>query len=325
MNYIYVYNQLLNDKMNRLIELSTQKISNNTCIKCNKHFENKHKLKNLIICESNIHELDIHNIINYNLYEQIIKYEIPEYNINYNLFNTNELNVIDGLYEEGSYDIYIDNKKNIFNSKDNKFSEHYGLLYFLNNKLDKIVIQLNTRVEKDDPSIYMPQNSHEALTVDYIFHTHPKTPYLGSRISVSILYEFPSIGDILHFIEHHNQGILLGSIVIAPEGVYNIRKNIFNRDKIKVDYDILLSELENTYIDCYQDSMIDYSNLKQLKKKKGHYKIPENLFYKYIATNLKFIKRINYVLEKYDITMDFYPRINLNNKWIFPTIYIPSI
>ena len=71
--------------------------------------------------------------------------------------------------------------------------------------------------------------------------------------------------------------------------------------------------------------MIDYSNLKQLEKIKGHYKIPENIFYKYIATNLKFIKRINYVLEKYDITMDFYPRINLNNKWIFPTIYIPSI
>jgi hypothetical protein len=325
MNYIYVYNQLLNDKMNRLIELSKKKKYNNSCTKCKKHFDNKYKLKNLTIYESNIHELDTHNIINYNLYEQILKYEILEYNINYNLFNTNELNVIDGLYEEGSYDIYIDKKKNIFNSKDNKFSEHYGLLYFSNNKLDKIVVQLNTRVEKDDPSIYMPQNSQEALTVDYIFHTHPKTPYLGSRISVSILYEFPSIGDILHFIEHHNQGILLGSIVIAPEGIYNIRKNIFNRDKIKIDYDIFLSELENIYIECYQDSMIEYPDLKQSEKIKGHYKISENIFYKYIANNLKFIKRINYILEKYDVTMDFYPRINLNNKWIFPTIYIPSI
>ena len=325
MNHIYVYNQLLNDKMNRLVELSRQSKSSNSCIKCKKQFENKYKIKNLTISESNIHELDIHNIINYDLYEQIMKFEISEYNINYNLFNTNELNIIDGLYEEGSYNIYIDKKKNIFNSKDNKFSEHYGLLYFSNNKLDKIVVQLNTRVEKDDSSIYMPQNSKEALKVDYIFHTHPKTPYLGSRISISILYEFPSMGDILHFIEHHNQGVLLGSIVIAPEGIYNIRKYTFNRDKIKLDYDIFLSELEDTYIDCYQDSMADYSDLKQLEKIKGHYKIPEKIFYKNIATNLEFIKRINYVLEKYDLTMDFYPRINLNDKWIFPTIYIPTI
>jgi hypothetical protein len=325
MNHIYVYNQLLNDKINRLVELSRQSKSSNSCIKCKKKFENKYKIKNLTINESNIHELETHNIINYDLYEQIMKFEISEYNINFNLFNTNELNVIDGLYEEGSYDIYIDKKKNIFNSKDNKFSEHYGLLYFSNNKLDKIVVQLNTRVEKDDPSIYMPQNSKEALKVDYIFHTHPKTPYLGSRISISILYEFPSMGDILHFIEHHNQGILLGSIVIAPEGIYNIRKYTFNRDKIKVDYDIFLSELEDTYIDCYQDSMADYSDLKQLDKIKGHYKIPEKIFYKNIATNLEFIKRINYVLEKYDLTIDFYPRVELNKKWIFPSIYVPSI
>lgn len=325
MNHIYVYNQLLIDKMNRLVELSKKSISSNSCIKCKKQFENKYKIKKLTISESNIHELSFHNIINYDLYEQIMKFEISEYNINYNLFNTNELNVIDGLYEEGSHDIYIEKKKNIFSSKDNKFSEHYGLLFFSNNKLDKIVVQLNTRLEKDDPSIYMPQNSKEALNVDYIFHTHPKTPYLGSRISISILYEFPSMGDILHFIEHHNQGVLLGSLVIAPEGIYNIRKNIFNRDKIKVDYDIFLSELEDAYFECYQDSMVDYSDLKQFEKIKGHYKIPEKLFYKNIATNLEFIKRINYVLEKYDLTIDFYPRINLNDKWIFPSIYIPTI
>ena len=127
MNHIYVYNQLLNDKMNRLVELSKQSKSSNSCIKCKKQFENKYKIKNLTISESNIHELDIHQVINYDLYEQIMKFEILEYNINYNLFNTNELNVIDGLYEEGSYDIYIDKKKNIFNSKDNNKSGSFVL------------------------------------------------------------------------------------------------------------------------------------------------------------------------------------------------------
>ena len=325
MNYIYIYNQLLNDKINRLIRLGEEHTSNNVCVKCKKEFFNKYKLKNLSINESNIHELIIHNIIDFDLYEQIIKYEIPGDNINYNLFNTNELNIIDSLYEQGSNKIYIDKKKNIFNSKENRFSEHYGLLYFSNNKLEKVIIQLNSRVEKDDPSIYMPQNSQEALKVNYIFHTHPKTPYLGSRISISILYEFPSMSDIIHFIDHHNRGILLGSIIIAPEGIYNIRKNIFNRNKIKIDYDIFLSEMEDLYIECYQDSMADYSDLKELKKINGHYKIPENIFYKNIANNLEFIKRINSSLEKYDVTIDFHNRIYLNEKWIFPTIYLPNI
>ena len=325
MNHICLYNQLLNDKINKLIMLGKELKSKNTCVKCKKEFLNKYKLKNLIINESSLHELTEHNIMEYNLYEQISKYEISGNNINYNSFNTNEFNIIDGLYEEGSKKIYIDKKKNIFDSKENRFSEHYGLLYFSNNKLEKVVVQLNSRVEKDDSSIYMPQNSQEALKVDYIFHTHPKTPYLGSRISMSILYEFPSMSDIIHFVEHHNRGILLGSMVIAPEGIYNIRKNIFNRDKIKIDYDIFLSELEDTYIECYQDSMADYSDLKKLEKIDGEYKIPEKIFYKNIAKNLEFIKRINSSLEKYDITIDFYNRIYLNQKWIFPTIYLPNI
>jgi len=325
MNHIYIYNQLLNDKLNKIIGLSKEIKCKNTCAKCKKQFSNKYKLKNLSFNESNIHELTVHNIINYTLYEQILKYEIDDDNINYNLFNTNELNIMDSLYEEGSNKIYIEKKKNIFNSKENRFSEHYGLLYFSDNKLDKVVVQLNSRVEKDDSSIYMPQNSQEALKVNYIFHTHPKTPYLGSRMSVSILYEFPSMGDIIHFVEHHNRGILLGSMVIAPEGIYNIRKNIFNRDKIKIDYDIFLSEMEDVYIECYQDSMVDFSELKESEKINGHYKIPEKIFYKNVATNLEFIKRINSALEKFDITIDFYNRIYLNQKWIFPTIYLPNI
>jgi hypothetical protein len=325
MNHIYIHNQLFNDKINKLVRLSKEIKFNNKCEKCNKEFFKKYKLKNLSITESDIHQLITHNIINYELYVKIIKFEIDNYNINYNLFNTNELNIMDSLYEEGSNKIYIDKKKNIFNSKENKFSEHYGLLHFANNKLEKVVVELGSRVEKDDPSIYMPQNSLEALKVNYIFHTHPKTPYLGSRMSVSILYEFPSMGDIMHFIEHHNRGILLGSIVIAPEGIYNIRKNIFNRDKIKIDYDIFLSDMEDVYIECYQNSASEYSKLRELDKINGHYKIPEKIFYKNVATNLDFIKKINSALEKYDVTIDFYNRIYLNEKWIFPTIFLPNI
>jgi hypothetical protein len=325
MSYFYVYNQLLNDKMIRLTEISNKKTFKNECHKCKKIFEFKYKLDTLIITDADIHELQIHNLMKYELYEKIMKYDLAEYNLKFNLFNTNELNIIDGLYEEGSNQIYIDKKKNIFTSTDNKFSEHYGLLYFSKNKLEKVIVQLNSRVDKDDPTIFMPQNSEEAFEVDYLFHTHPKTPYIGSRIQNSIIYEFPSIADINHFVEHHNRGKLLGSLVIAPEGIYNIRKYIFNRDKIKIDFDIFLSELEETYVDCFRDSTKFYSNLKELEKTEGYYKIPDNVFYKSISTNLNYIKRINYVLEKYDLSIDFYPRVKLENKWIFPSIYIPTI
>jgi hypothetical protein len=325
MNYIYLYNGLLNEKINKLAKLATKTQKDEKCSKCKKNFFYKYKLKNLSFTELNIHELIYHNCIDYELYEQIINYVIENDIVYYNSFNTNELNVMDSLYEEGSKKIYIEKTKNIFESKRNKYSEHYGLLYFNGNKLDKVVVLLKSRVEKDDNSIYMPQNSLEALEVSYIFHTHPKTPYLGSRMSISILYEFPSMHDIIHFIDHHNRGVLLGSIVIAPEGIYNIRKNIFNRDKIKIDYDLFLSEMEDVYIECFQDSMEEYSDLKQEEKINGYYKIDDDIFYKEVATNINFIKKINNSLLKYDITIDFYNRIFLNDKWIFPTIYLPNI
>lgn len=325
MNYMYIYNQILNDKISKITEIGKKKGKKNNCSKCDETFDYIFKVPTLTITESNIHELSKHNIIDYSLYENIMKYKIPEFNITFNTFNTNDLNIIDGLYEEGSNKIYINKNENIFNYKNNKYSEHYGFLLFSENKLDKIVLKLNYRSEKNDPTIFLPKNYNELLSVDYIFHTHPKTPYIGSRMINSIIYEFPSIDDITHFVEHHNWGKLLGSLVITPEGIYNIRKYIFNRDKIRLDNDIFVSELRDVYDDCFEESTEIYSNIKDIKMINNHIKIPDEIFYKDISTNLNFIKKINYELEKYDITIDFYPRIKLNNKWIFPTIYIPTI
>lgn len=322
-NIIYIYNNLLNDKINKFIEQSDKINYDTECSECKDKFKFKYKYKTIKITELDIHNLKNHNFINYDLYCEIMTCDLQEHKIFYNIFNTNELNIIDGLYEQGSNKIYVESKKNIFNSKNNKFSEHYGLLYFSAKKLDKVIVQIKTRVDKADPDIYMPVNTEESFKVNYIFHTHPKTPYLGSRIKIYILYEFPSLSDIQHFIEHHNRGMLLGSIVIAPEGIYNIRKNIFSRDKIKIDYDVFLSELEEIYIECYEKSTLEYKHLPN--KINSEYEISEDIFYKQISTNVNFIKKINNTLERYDLTIDFYNRIKLNNKWIFPTIFLPEI
>ena len=44
----------------------------------------------------------------------------------------------------------------------------------------------------------------------------------------------------------------------------------------------------------------------------------------------EYINNINKILKKYDLYIDYYPRIKLNNNnneiyWVFPDIYVPLI
>ncbi len=341
-NYIYTNSNLIYNTIINIINISKKSQKNNTCPLCEKKFNNiylyKHKNTSIKIFEYQIHLLKYHNIIESTFYKKICTSDIVSNNIvsnniiNWSLMNTNSLNIIDGLYEIGSNQIYIEKNKNISESKISRFSEHSGFIYFEKNKIKNINIITGSRVEQSDPLIFMPTNCLEALKVDYIFHTHPKTPYIGSRIKFGIIYEFPSISDIIHFIEHHNNGKLLGSIVIAPEGIYIIRKNNFDRNFIQVDYDIMVSDLEDIFIECYSDSYSRYSEINYNDLKiNGEIKLPDNFFYEQISINYEYIDKINIVLEKYDLFIDYYARILFNKpnsdtqKWIFDDIYVPII
>jgi hypothetical protein len=252
--------------------------------------------------------------------------------IDWSLLNTNGTNILDGLYEVGSNQIYIEKNKNISESKISRFSEHSGFIYFEKNKISNISVITGSRVDPSDPLIFMPSNCIEALKVNYIYHTHPKTPYIGSRIKSGIIYEFPSISDIIHYVEHHNNGKLLGSIVIAPEGIYIIRKNNFDRNPIHIDYDIMIGDLEEIFMECYNDSYSKYSkiNYKELKTN-GEIKLSDSFFYEEVSINYEYINTINKVLEKYDLFIDYYARILFDKpkiytkKWIFDDIYVPLI
>lgn len=335
--YIYTNSNLLIKLIKLIISKSKLSKSLSECEICGKKFDQVYyyKLKNLKIKikQSEIHLLQSHNIIEPNLYKQIIKSNFDDFNIQWCLIATNQLNILDGLYEVGSNKIYIEKNKNIAESKITRFSEHSGFIYFdSTNKVSNINIISGSRVDQSDPTIYMPKNCLEALKVDYIFHTHPKTPYIGSRIKNGIIYEFPSISDIIHFIEHHNNGRLLGSIIIAPEGLYIIRKNNFNRKNISVDYDILVIDLEEIFLQCYNDSFEKYSSLDYNEHKvKNEIKLPEDFFYKKISRNYDYINKINKVLTKYDIFIDYYARTYfsksqfVSNEWIFDDIYLPFI
>ena len=321
---INIYNSILINKIKYIINNSTIKNTDEEkCKICKEKFNEIFLYENIIqFSKFEFHQLIFHYQINYYLYEKISKIKLELFDFDFQMLHSNNINIIDGLYEEGSYNIFTDKNKNMFNTDNFKFSEHSGFILFNNKILDKIIVLNDYRVDSEDPTIFLPKNNIEALSVNYIFHTHPKSPELGSRIEYKLLYEFPSISDIYHFIDHHNRGILKGSLVITPEGLYNIRKYNFNNNKIIIDEDLFNNDIEEVYLDCYEDSYIKYKTLK----------INEMNFYKYISNNLEYINKINKVLEKYDLAIDFISRVkskkifkDYKSKWIIPNIFIPII
>jgi hypothetical protein len=222
------------------------------------------------------------------------------------------INIFDALMEHGGGNKKYKDKQdpNIVRN-----SEHAGLIDYNKNGLDKIIISGNTdRVDKNDDEIYMPKNIPEAYDYEYIFHTHPPTPTPGGRAEYGILYEFPSISDIFHFIDHFNDGNTQGSIIMAPEGLYCIRKFVFDQHKIKINENELFKNLKSIYQITQDDAIKKYGE-----------DFTEKYFYKHISQNKSYINRINDILHNFELHVDFYSRTydKKNDIWYVNTIYLP--
>jgi hypothetical protein len=304
------------------------------CLICNNDITNGYyKYKDIMWEDGYYHYISVHNIKpTLNFFDLIYKfYKNPKKKeCNKKIFRIgskikitnrkkyvkitkNQLLILDALMEHGGGNIkkYYDEKSNLY-----RYSEHAGLLDFNNFSLEKIVISANTtRIDRGDEEIYLPRNIDGALDYEYIFHTHPPTPYPGGRAIDGILYEYPSMGDILHFIEHHNDGKTCGSIVITPEGLYNIRKDNVNKEKINIDDNKLFKEYNKIMLKIQNDAIQKYG-----------IKFDMETFYSEIAQDIVFLEGLNKILNKYDLHIDFYPRIKDNNGyWIIDTVYLPII
>ena len=228
----------------------------------------------------------------------------------------NQLLVLDALLNDGGFQKkYIDKSNNL------RYSEHSGHFGLTNTHIDKIIISANTaREDKEDKDILLPLDLADTYEYEYFFHTHPPTPYQGGRASDGILYEFPSISDIFHFIDHYNMGKTLGSIVVAPEGYYIIYPKSFEQKQIKYDVDIedeIFEKLESE-TDKIQDKAI----------KKYGTKFTEEYFYNTISMDDVFIKMFNDKLNKYlnnqiKIILRHRSKDKLTNKWIIKDIFLP--
>jgi len=236
-------------------------------------------------------------------------------NAKYLKINKNQLLILDALMIHGGYnkkyfDTIAKENNNIL-----RFSEHAGLLDFDEKGLDKVIVSAKTsRIDEGDDEIYMPKNMKEAFDYEYMFHTHPPTPTPGGRAKYGILYDFPSISDMLHFIDHFNIGKTQGSIVIASEGLYNIRKLNFDKKQIHIND-------ENQMIEIIRKNhnIIQYNAIK-----KYNYKFSLDKFYNEIAQDFTYINEYNKILNKFEIHIDYYPRVkDKYGNWYLDTIHLP--
>lgn len=234
---------------------------------------------------------------------------IKKLNKMYLKLDRNQILIMDALMEHGSRREYIDSKhKSIY-----RYSEHAGLLDFDESGLEKIIVSgKTTRVDDNDDEIFLPENMADAFDYEYIFHTHPATPTPGGRAEYGILYEFPSMGDLFHFMDHYNDGNTQGSIIIAAEGMYIIRKLKHDNQKIEIN--------ENNF---YKEMTKLFRKLQDNAIKKYGEKFSRKKFFNVIAQDVSYIGKVNNLLNKFKIHVDYYPRIKSDKRWIIDTVYLP--
>ena len=221
----------------------------------------------------------------------------------------NQLLILDALLDDGSHKIYKGKNKKYF------YSEHFGMLDFNKNGLDKLIVSAKSeRIDDDDEDIYFPSDVEEAIDYEFIFHTHPYTAGL-TRVEEGILYEFPSIHDIYHFTNLYNKGKTQGSIIVAPEGLYII----CTKDNKKVKYpksEKVFNNMIEKSLDIQNKAINEYGK-----------NIKPDLYYKTIIQNKKYIKMYNDMVNKLfsnKIKIKYIPRKydDKIKKWYLPSFYI---
>jgi hypothetical protein len=258
---------------------------------------------------TNLHIARNKKINNENISETMKLSRVTRDNKEYVIIEKNQILILDALMIHGGYKKkYTDVEKTL-----SRYSEHAGFLDFEDNALSKIVVSGRTnRVDDGDNEIYLPLGMEDMLDYEYIFHTHPPTPRPGGRSRDGILYEIPSIGDIYHFIDHHNDGNVIGSLVVCAEGLYNIRKTIDDPKNIIIDEDNLYKKYHKIFNKVQKQSITEYGT-----------NFTTQTFYSKIAQNTKYIEMMNKVLNTFDIQIDYYPRKkDSEGMWIIDTVFL---
>ena len=230
-----------------------------------------------------------------------------KYEERYIKISKNQLRIMEALMIDGSNDRkYFDNKNKL------RYSEHSGLLDFGKSRLQRIIINAKQNIsDRVDDLILLPDNMPHAFDFEYIFHKHPATPKPGSRTKDNILYEFPSVSDLFHFIDHYNLGKTQGSIIITPEGIYII-KCINSKLKINI-------KNENKIIIFLENELY---RIQERAIKKFGYEISEDKFFKKVANDKTYIEMYNIIIKDLNLKIFYKSRVLKNKKWILEDLYL---
>jgi hypothetical protein len=228
------------------------------------------------------------------------------------MLNRNQLLIIDALMINGSKPVYPSNDKYIY-------SEHSGAIKISNYTVTQIIISAQTnRISPGDSNIYLPVHMPNDMEFEYIFHTHPNNSFPGARIKDGILYEFPSANDIYNFMNHYNGGNTLGSLIVAPEGMYLIRPYAYGKVKYRISKRA-------------HKSLAKYISDLEIKAIRALKNLLEGLtyevFYNIVAMNFDAINSLNGHLKSSNIYIEYYPRTwNHDIKsWVLNPIYLKII
>ena len=140
---------------------------------------------------------------------------------------------------------------------------------------------------------------------EFIFHTHPKTK---DRFNDGIIFEFPSIEDLMNYGQNYNEGFTQGSLIIAPEGLYVITTIDYNF-KIKIPSDNEKNKLDDKLMELHKLSFNKYNKI-----------FSNNIFYNKIIKDHSFIKLYNKFISNLNIKIKYYNRIKFKNNYILPNI-----
>lgn len=219
--------------------------------------------------------------------------------IKYSYVSANNLMIIDALINQGSNKIY---------DADNKFvnAEHSGYLILSDGHVADIVVNTTHRIDANDDKIFLPSSDYSFGLHEHIFHTHPNTGDRGK-----IVYDCPSANDILHFTSC-NKNKTKTSMIVSREGCYIIRQtNSTIRPTITSEH---FEKLNTTIMDAEESSYVKHGS------KIGD----DEYFHNVCAKDFDFVDKINNFLAKFNILLEYYPRIKRNNTnlWILSHFYI---
>lgn len=251
----------------------------------------------------------------------------------------NCLIIIDGLFNQGSQPRYYLEQSDKF-----IYSEHSGVISVVDGIVDNIIVSAQTkRTSIADSEIYLPVNSDMFKNHPYIFHTHPNTKTYAGRIDQGILYELPSISDILNFVKYYNYGNLQASIIFAPEGTYVLRIKKYV-DKINIDNSIIssikktIADIELAAVEKYMKLFSENNENNENNENSKCSKCNNNeentinnqnrlayIFHKNVASDFHFIKKFNETLKPTMIYLEYYPRIEVNGEWMFRKLNLPYL